>query len=117
MKIGFKHAFRGILSMFKSENNFRLHVVLFLVTLFFSFFFEIEKLEWLVILICSALVICLEMINSAIEKTCNKITLEKDIEIKWIKDAAAGAVLIAVIFSLVVAIIIFAPYFYIHLQL
>jgi undecaprenol kinase (EC 2.7.1.66) len=56
------------------------------------------------------------MLNSALEKICDKITVEKDQDIKWIKDVAAGAVLVAAIFSLIIAFVIFAPYFSLHLQ-
>jgi diacylglycerol kinase len=52
------------------------------------------------------------MANTAIEKICNKITIEKDKDIKVIKDISAGFVLISALFSLVVGAIIFLPYLF-----
>ena len=50
------------------------------------------------------------MINTAIEKLCNRITLNQDPEIKVIKDIAAGFVLMASFYALIVAAIILYPY-------
>ncbi len=115
MKVGFKHALNGIFLMGKSEKNVRIHFVLFLLVVCTGFFFQLSKLEWIAVLLCSAMVFCLEMVNSALEKICDKITTEKDVDIKWIKDVAAGSVLVASFFSLIIAFVIFAPYFYLLL--
>ena len=50
-----------------------------------------------------------EMINTAIEKAMDFITLEKHSQIKLIKDLAAGAVLVASITALITGSIIFVP--------
>jgi diacylglycerol kinase len=49
------------------------------------------------------------MINTAIEKLCDLVTTDFDPRIKIIKDVAAGAVLMASVFSLLVGLIIFIP--------
>jgi diacylglycerol kinase len=54
-------------------------------------------------------VIGLEMVNSAIEKTCDRITREKDDYVRYVKDMAAGAVLWGSIGAAVVGGIIFVP--------
>lgn len=110
MNIGFKYAFKGIKRMLQTERNFKIHVFLFLLLICVCFYFHISKLEWCMILGLSALVFSLEMINSSIERLCNKLALNKDADIAWIKDVAAGAVLIAAIFSTLIALLIFMPY-------
>jgi len=50
-----------------------------------------------------------EMINTAIEKTIDFISVEKHPQIKLIKDIAAGAVLIASLAAVVVGLFIFIP--------
>ncbi len=55
-------------------------------------------------------VICLEMVNTAIEKTVDLVTSEYHPYAKIAKDVAAGAVLIAAIFSVIIGGIIFLPY-------
>ncbi|SFT85666.1 undecaprenol kinase/diacylglycerol kinase (ATP) [Lishizhenia tianjinensis] len=110
MNIGFKYGFRGIRKMLSTEKNFKIHLFLFLLLVVASLAFNITRLEWCMVLLCSALVFSLEMLNSALEKICDKIEPNQNAEIAWIKDVAAGAVLVAAIFSLVIAALIFIPY-------
>lgn len=72
--------------------------------------FKITHLEWLVILLTSALVMGLEALNTAIEKLCDLYSTETNDQIKNIKDIAAAAVLICAIFSVGIAVLIFMPY-------
>ncbi len=62
------------------------------------------------LLLCTGLVISLEMLNSAIERICNMYTTEFHPAIKIIKDIAAAAVLWSALISLVVGLLIFLPY-------
>jgi diacylglycerol kinase len=49
------------------------------------------------------------MVNTALEKTIDFISVEKHPQIKLIKDVAAGAVLIAAIAAVIVGCFIFIP--------
>jgi diacylglycerol kinase len=107
---GFGYAFAGIWQMLLHERNFKVHVLALIVVVSAGFYFHITANEWLILLLISALVLALETINSAIEKLCDLYTKETHPQIKLIKDIAAGAVLIAAIFAVVIAIIIFKKY-------
>ena len=74
--------------------------------------FGISKVELLIILLISAQVICLEMVNTAIERTVDLVTSEYHIYAKIAKDVAAGAVLVAAIFATIIGGIIFLPYIF-----
>ena len=54
-----------------------------------------------------ALVLGLECFNTAIEKLCDSFCTEKSKTVGFAKDAAAGAVLIAALFSAAVGVMIF----------
>ena len=105
----FKYAFEGIFYLTKKDKNFQIHLFLLLILVSFGFLFEISNSEWIAILICSAFVLCLEAFNSAIEKLADVVHKEIHPQIKIIKDVCAAAVLIAALFSIVVALIIFIP--------
>ena len=105
----FQYAVRGILSAFSSENNCRIQLMVALVVVGASWWLRLKPLEWALVVLCIALVIGMEMINSAIEKTCDRITREKDDYVRYIKDIAAGAVLWTSVGAAVVAAIIFIP--------
>ena len=105
----FTYALAGIKSCFKSESNFRIHIIAAVAALIFSLLLSMSALEWIAICFCIAFVIVMEMINTAIEKLCDVAHLEQHPVIKKVKDIAAGAVLVSAVFSLITACIIFLP--------
>ncbi|MDQ3279267.1 MAG: diacylglycerol kinase family protein [Bacteroidota bacterium] len=103
-------AWQGIVQFFLRERNGQIQGVLALVAIATGAFFSITKTEWLAVLGCTALVISLEMLNSALEKLCNLYTTEFHPAIKIIKDIAAAAVLWSAFLSLVIGCIVFLPH-------
>jgi len=102
-------AIQGIKEFFKSERNGKIQAVIAVIVFLAGLLFSISMMEWLVIILFTALVISLEMFNSALEKLCDKVNPEMDPQIKLIKDMAAGAVLWTSILSIVAGICIFIP--------
>jgi diacylglycerol kinase (ATP) len=106
----FKYAFIGIYEGLKSQWNFKFHLLAACVVIALGFYFEVSKMEWCVLLLCCALVISLELINTAIELLCDFIEPNKNEKIRIIKDISAAGVLVSAIIALVVGIIILIPY-------
>lgn len=106
---GFGYAFQGIWYAVIHERNMRFHISLFCYMMFFLLrydFFTVSRTEYAILLMMSALIMAGELINTGIEKAADAATLEKNPYVKVAKDAAAGGVLIAAIFSVAVGIII-----------
>jgi undecaprenol kinase/diacylglycerol kinase (ATP) len=112
----FVYAWNGIQSCFKSEPNFRIHLIAAIVVVIFSLLFSISATEWIAVGFCIALVTAMEMINTAIEKLCNVVHKGQHPGIKKVKDIAAGAVLLSAVFSLITAAIIFLPKIIMYLR-
>ena len=108
----FQHAFCGILTSFVIGRNIKVHYTAALAAVLSGLSFGISKVELLIILLISAQVICLEMVNTAIERTVDLVTSEYHIYAKIAKDVAAGAVLVAAIFATIIGGIIFLPYIF-----
>ena len=108
----FQHAFCGILTSFVIGRNIKVHYIAALAAILGGLYFGISKVEFLIILLISAQVICLEMVNTAIERTVDLVTSEYHIYAKIAKDVAAGAVLVAAIFATIIGGIIFLPYIF-----
>ena len=70
----------------------------------------IESNEWLWILVSATLVLSLEAVNTSLEVLADLHTTEYHPRIKLLKDISAAAVLIASIFSLIVAMLVFWPH-------
>ncbi len=107
----FVFGFKGLALVLK-ERNFIIDLIFAAITIITSFILKISYLEWVSILICIALVLSLEAINTAIEKTIDLLHPQQHFKAGEVKDIAAGAVLIAAIISAVIGCLIFIPKIY-----
>lgn len=105
----FKHALNGLKILIHEEHNARIHVVAVILVIVLSIGFQIDKYEWVIILLCISVVVSTEIINSAIENICDFICSEKHRQIKKIKDLSAAAVLLSACVSFIIACLIFIP--------
>lgn len=105
-----RFALNGIYHFFRRERNGQIQGVIAVLVIAAGVFFKVSRMEWLALLLCTGLVIGLEMLNSAIERICNLYSTEFHPAIKIIKDVAAAAVLWSAIVSLFVGLIVFMPY-------
>lgn len=107
--IGFLHAFAGLIGVWKSEWNFRFHSFAALLVIIVGFMLSLTIMEWVLISFAVGLVLISELINTAIEKTIDYLKPEYHPSARFIKDAAAGAVLVSAIVAVVVGLLIFLP--------
>jgi diacylglycerol kinase (ATP) len=105
----FSNAAHGVAYLFKSQSNARIELIIACIVIIIGVFFGISVAEWIIVLLCIALVLGLEGINTAIEILANKVEPNQNKEIGLIKDVAAAAVLITALFAAIIGIIIFAP--------
>ncbi len=105
----FKYAFEGVFSSFKTERNMKIHVFIMIMVIIAGILFKINKYEWIICVICFALVISGEIFNTAIETVVDMIMPYKNDKAKLAKDISAGGVLILAISSTIVGLIIFIP--------
>ncbi|KKU95708.1 MAG: Diacylglycerol kinase, partial [Candidatus Gottesmanbacteria bacterium GW2011_GWA1_48_13] len=108
--ISFKNAWAGILWAFKTQPNFRVHVVLSLLALALAWYLRITTTEAAVIVFTIVLGLTSEMINTSLETMTDLITREWRPEAKIAKDVAAGMMLITAMGAIIIAIVIFTPY-------
>jgi diacylglycerol kinase len=105
----FKHAFDGIVASFKGERNMKIHFTIMVLVIISGLLFKISILEWIACIICFMCVIGSEVVNTSIETLVDLVSPEYNDKAKFIKDAAAGAVLIFAICSFVIGLLIFCP--------
>lgn len=105
-----KIAMIGMRGLFVESRNARIQLVIFSLVLVAGFIVELNRFEWLWLLIASTIVLALEAMNTSIELLADVYTLEFNLKIKQVKDIAAGAVLIASVFAVIVGVLIFLPH-------
>ncbi len=106
----FLNAFRGVFMMIKTERNFQIELLAFFVNLFLIFYFNLSSTETALVIIASFAVLSAEIFNTAIEKICDIIQPDFDKRIGFIKDIAAGAVVLTAIASVIVGVLVYGKY-------
>jgi diacylglycerol kinase (ATP) len=76
-----------------------------------GFYFEIDRVEWILQILAFGLVLSIEGMNTAVEKIADFIHPEFHDRIGFIKDIAAGAVFFAAIAAIIVGLLIYVPKF------
>ena len=102
----FKYALMG-LGVAATERNFIIQLIIGAAAIIFSFVLGLPFIERIIILLCVALVLASEAMNSAIERLLDFVSQERIEEIREVKDLMAGAVLIFSVSAFVIGIFIF----------
>lgn len=103
----FNFAINGLITAVGTERNIKIHYGAAIIILFSSLFFDLTRVEYMILLMTITLVIVTELINTAIEKTIDLITEEYHQLAKVVKDIAAGAVLLSAINAVAVGYLLF----------
>lgn len=110
LRKSFGYAFEGILHALKYNQNLRIAFYGAGFVIAASLFFHVSAFEMGILGVMILLVICAEMINTAMEEMVNLISTEHRREAKIAKDVSAGMVLITLLGSIIVGILVFAPH-------
>ncbi|KZE68417.1 hypothetical protein AWM68_16195 [Fictibacillus phosphorivorans] len=103
----FMFAFAGIVSTFKTEQNFRIHAFISVIVISIAIALDFSSVKLIILFIVIGLVLALELINTAIENIVDLISPEYHLLAERAKDAAAGAVLVFSIFAVIIGILLF----------
>jgi diacylglycerol kinase (ATP) len=103
------HAMTGILEFIREEHNARVHVVGTLSVGIAAYVLHVSNTEAAALAIVTGGVWLTEMLNTCVERIMDFVHPEEHPKIKFIKDLAAGAVLVAAITAVVVGLLIFIP--------
>lgn len=109
----FKLAWEGIVFIFKTERNMKIHCIFAAIAITCSFIFKINPIEFVFVIFSIALVMITEAANTAFELLLNFVHGDKfHPDVKLLKDIVAGGVFIAALNAFVIGIIIFVPRFF-----
>lgn len=108
--MSFVHAWRGAVTLVRTQHNMWIHLAAAIVTVSAGFFFEISRLEWAIITVAIGMVSAAEAFNTAIEFLCDEVSVEKRERIGKAKDVAASGVLLTAITAMVLGGVVFGPY-------
>jgi diacylglycerol kinase (ATP) len=102
----FKYSCVGIKEAYRNEDAFRQEVLLATVLLPLTFWLESEMLGRALMIACVLLLLIVELLNSAIEATVDRISLDDHNLAKRAKDIGSAAVLVSLVNLVVVWILV-----------
>ncbi|HEX6740334.1 MAG TPA: diacylglycerol kinase family protein [Sphingomicrobium sp.] len=106
----FRYAWAGLRHFAAHEHNGWIHAGATVAVLAAAIYFRLSAEEWRWIILAIALVWLAEALNTAIERLADAVTLEPNANIGYAKDVAAGAVLAAAAFAVLIGLTIFIPH-------
>lgn len=106
----FIYPIEGLVTILKKDRNFVWHVMSAFIVVIAAFFFKINRIEWIAVILSIFMVLAFEAINTAIEYVVDLVTDEYQLYAKHAKDIAALSVLLASIAAAIIGLIIFIPY-------
>ena len=106
----FKYAFSGISYVLKTSRNFKIQLIFAFTILMIGFLLQISLSNYVILIATIMSVLILEILNTSIESIVD-LVVKKEFSIlaKISKDTSAGAVLLASINSVIIAVYIFLP--------
>jgi diacylglycerol kinase len=107
---GFGFAFSGLWYALRTQVNMKVHITLGILAIVLGIVLRISAVEFAIIILTISGVLTLEMLNTVIELCVDLASPEYHPLAKRAKDAAAGAVLLSAILSIVIALFIFGPH-------
>lgn len=105
----FRYAWEGIITFLQKEHNARLHLMATVVVVTLAILVPVTKAELLALVFAIGLVWVTEIFNTCIEQIMDFVSPQRHPDVKFIKDLAAGGVLVAAIAAVAIAIIVFIP--------
>ncbi len=106
-------ALNGLRLAFRSQRNFRKHLVIAFFTLSIAYLLRVEIVEFCIILFANTFVLVMEMMNSVIEFVIDAYYKNKWAKLaKLSKDIAAGAVLLSATTSAIISLLIYGSKIY-----
>ena len=106
----FKYAFSGISYVLKTSRNFKIQLIFAVTSLMIGFLLQISLSNYVILIATIMSVLILEILNTSIESIVDLLVKKEFSSLAKIsKDTSAGAVLLASINSVIIAVSIFFP--------
>ena len=108
--VSFKYEFNGISYVLKTSKNFKIQLIFAVISLMIGFLLQIRISNYVILIATIMSVLILEILNTSIESVVDLVVKKEFSSLAKIsKDTSAGAVLLASINSVIIAVYIFIP--------
>lgn len=101
----FQVAFNGLIEGIVHDFSIRIQFAFALLAIIIAYIFAFTYIEWSIWLLCIAIVISLEYLNSSMEQMMDRLDPSYHVLTKKAKDLGAAAVLVSALVSLIIGLI------------
>lgn len=105
----FGYALHGLADLLRTQPNAQIHAAVTLCVIAAGWWFNLARWEWIAVVLCIALVLSMEAMNTALEYLADQVSTQRHPLIGKAKDVAAAAVFISAVGAVVVGLFIFIP--------
>lgn len=111
-----RYGAKGLRHAYKSDKSFRLEIRwgLLIYVIFGWLYFPMMPWEFLFFVLSYLLILVVELVNTAFEKMLDRVHPDEHELIGKSKDIAAGAVLLAFVFAVIVNLFLLYSHFYLN---
>lgn len=107
LRESFENALRGLMLCIRAERNFRVHMVTAFYVAIFAVLGGARAAEGAVLCVCFGLTMGAELMNTAVERLCDRQASGYDGLVRNAKDIAAAAVFVCAMSCVLVGLILF----------
>lgn len=104
-----KNSINGFKSYAKEGKSIVIYLIGVILEIIMGFVYNINGLEWILIICILGVILSVELINTALEATCDAITKEYNEFVKIAKDCGSAATFVVFTVAIILNIIIFLP--------
>jgi diacylglycerol kinase (ATP) len=102
-----KYSINGLKAAWKSEEAFRIELILLLALLPAAFFVGKSALEICLLVMSLFIVLIVELLNTGLEKAIDRISMDVNDISGFVKDVGSAAVTVSIIQALIVWVVIY----------
>ncbi len=106
----FFNSVNGVFMSYKDEQSLWIHLVMSVIVVLCGFVFHISRYEWIFSIILMGMILCAELLNTAIEASVDLITDRIHPLAKRAKDVGSATTFMMSVLAFVGEMIIFIPY-------
>ena len=110
LRKSFLYAWRGIRTVAREEQNFRIQLIAACLVFVAAAMVQVRPTDAAILVLVTALVLVLELTNSVVERMLDALKPRIHPFVGDVKNIAAGAVMIAAVGAIIVALFVFYPY-------
>lgn len=105
------YAVIGLITAFKEEKSLLAYIVIFAGLIGLGVYAKLSMIQWTIMALIMFLLICVEIINTALEAAVDTISFQYNVKVKKIKDIASAATLVMTLGAVVGITLIFVSAF------